>query len=740
MALNIGELELKIVANTEQLKEIQSNLTGLQNKTRNSSKGFSGLAGQIGLANKAIDLASQAISKLGSEVVRGIKLATDLGESTNKLKVTFSSVSQEAFKLRDNLTTSFGLSKIQATELLGATGDLLTGFGFTQEKALELSNQVQELSVDLASFQNLEGGAEQASIALTKALLGETESAKSLGIVIRQNTPEFREQVNTLMETQGVTVQVAKSQVILQEAMKQSKNALGDYERTTESLANRQRTLKNRTDDIITTFGANFLPVLNQITGEMLKSAEGIQKFLDTGKGAKQLQIALAGVSSTLFGIIKIIQLNFKLMFLPVRIFVTMTKAALQLLKPLDGVREGFTKIAEAVGNFFNQAFQKALDLLGGIIEKLQGMLKFFGIELPDALTNSITIITDDFKSFGGEVKNIISDVVDFTVEAFENIDEAVEPPLNDLGNKVEGAGENAGKKFGEGVGEGFKEVFMALVPEVLNAAGQIADNISEILTDQLDEQLNKLAEQHEMELELIDERLQKELELLENNGMTKEEMQQEELARLEAQLAATTNLKEQAVLNEQIAEINKAINIDKVNKAALKAREAEEKKFAKEQHKIAVEQFNIKKATDISNAGISFATGLIQAWGSAMAFPFPASIAIGAVLTGLLTGVFASSVATIASKQPPPPPKFATGGVAGGFGAKGPTDSISAQVSPGEMMLNGEQQRSLFNAITSGNIGGGAQQQIILMIDSEQIPINRMFVNNRQVGSLRSR
>ena len=81
---------------------------------------------------------------------------------------------------------SFGLSRKAAKQLLGDTGDLLVGFGFTEDAALDLSKKVNELAVDLASFTNFSGGAEGASLALTKALLGERESIKSLGIAITE--------------------------------------------------------------------------------------------------------------------------------------------------------------------------------------------------------------------------------------------------------------------------------------------------------------------------------------------------------------------------------------------------------------------------------------------------------------------------------------------------------------------------------------------------------------------------
>jgi len=162
-------------------------------------------------------------------------------EITNKYKTVFETLPRGARKVSKAFAKDFGLAQSTAEELLSGTGDLLVGFGFSEEAALDLSKRVNELSVDLASFQNLQGGASRASEALTKALLGETESAKSLGIVIRQNTKEYRDQVAEIAKAQGISVVQAKAIANLEIAYKQSTKAVGDFARTQNSTANQLR-------------------------------------------------------------------------------------------------------------------------------------------------------------------------------------------------------------------------------------------------------------------------------------------------------------------------------------------------------------------------------------------------------------------------------------------------------------------------------------------------------------------
>jgi ribosomal protein L7/L12 len=95
------------------------------------------------------------------------KAAVDANETRSKFNVVFRDIAKDANITAEVLKDSFGLGATEAQKLLGDTGDLLTGFGFTQQAALDMSTQVQKLAVDLASFTNIEGGTTRASKALT---------------------------------------------------------------------------------------------------------------------------------------------------------------------------------------------------------------------------------------------------------------------------------------------------------------------------------------------------------------------------------------------------------------------------------------------------------------------------------------------------------------------------------------------------------------------------------------------
>lgn len=78
-----------------------------------------------------------------------------------------------------------------------------------------------------------------------------------------------------------------------------------------------------------------------------------------------------------------------------------------------------------------------------------------------------------------------------------------------------------------------------------------------------------------------------------------------------------------------------------------------------------------------------------------AKGLPFPGNII---AVTGFITAALAA-ISTISNA------KFASGGIVGGTSYRG--DRLTANVNSGEMILTRQQQRNLFDAISSGSIGG---------------------------------
>jgi len=231
-----------------------------------------GVNSSIGNMIKNVATATAALYAMKKAFDFGVTLKNfgrDAEETTNKFVTVFSSIEDKAVRTAKTLAGSFGMASTTAMELLGDTGDILVGFGFAEDSALDLSRQINELAVDLASFTNYAGGASGASKALTKAMLGETESAKALGIVLRQGTREFKQSVDILQKNEKMTYNQAMATTLLRDAQAQSGKAAGDFARTQFQLANQERILTEQTKELQEVLGRGLLPTAKTVITDM---------------------------------------------------------------------------------------------------------------------------------------------------------------------------------------------------------------------------------------------------------------------------------------------------------------------------------------------------------------------------------------------------------------------------------------------------------------------------------------
>lgn len=253
---SLGDLFVNIKANTT---DFDSNVDGVKTKSEKANTSLTKMASTIKSAFVVTALVKVAAAVKDIADIT-IAAASDAEETANKFNAVFGDISADAQLMADSLAENYGLSQTASEAMLASTGDLLTGLDFTTSSALDLSAQVATLGTDLASFQNFSGGAEGAVDALTKGLLGERESMKSLGISI--NETDVKNEILRL-STEGVTFATDKqatAQATLNLALIQSKNSIGDFERSQDSYANQSKIAEAATKDLQVELGQNLLP------------------------------------------------------------------------------------------------------------------------------------------------------------------------------------------------------------------------------------------------------------------------------------------------------------------------------------------------------------------------------------------------------------------------------------------------------------------------------------------------
>lgn len=375
------------------LKKIQSNVSKLDKSISDSTKRMSRNFTDLGKK-----MTTRVTLPIGLISGAAIKAASDAEEISSKFSTVFKDISIEADKTANNIAKNFGISSVKAKELLGDTGDLLTGFGFAGDSALDLSKRVNELAVDLASFTNFSGGAEGASKALTKALLGERESVKSLGISILEK--DVVAKIKSLAATgklTGMTERQAKAYATLEIAIGQSQNAIGDFAKTSASFANQSRILNQRLFDLSVSFGKIILPLATKLVGKLIELTE---KFDKLAPSTKKIILIIAGLAAilppllilfgslgfaitgfiatvkafaavALFAKTGVIALKAAMLLLNAAFLANPIGFLIKLLTTAISLMFVFKDEVMAIGNSINQFFLKPIEKVVNIIPKL---------------------------------------------------------------------------------------------------------------------------------------------------------------------------------------------------------------------------------------------------------------------------------------------------------------------------------------------------------------------------------
>jgi hypothetical protein len=262
----------------------------LGDRVKRNSENFKKMGRSMTIAGTAI------VATLGLLV----KKASDAQETQAKFGTVFQDVTADASKALKVLRKDYGLSRLAAQDMLSATGDLLTGLGMQGAAALSLSERTQQLAVDLASFTNFSGGAKGASDALTKAMLGERESVKSLGIVITEEMVKERLLAEGKAKLTGQARLQAKAEATLAIAVEQSKNAIGDYQRTKGDLANMTRTLMGRLEDLWVMLGSKLVPVVTKIVGKLQEVVSNISDWVEANPALTSRLVKFVAIAGSL--------------------------------------------------------------------------------------------------------------------------------------------------------------------------------------------------------------------------------------------------------------------------------------------------------------------------------------------------------------------------------------------------------------------------------------------------------
>lgn len=392
-----------------------------EQKVEGSIKSLKSMASKI-LGAVGITL---SVAGIKSAIDGCVEVASSIEEMQNKFDVVFGDMRNEVDKWSQEYSDAIGRNKNDIKTYLADQQNLLVGFGMTRQAGAEMAEQMTSLALDLASFGNMD---ETASVnAMTKAVMGESEAAKTLGAVLNDSTRAQAMATLGLKGTYDKLDQLTKMQVNYQAILQQSPDAIGDCQRSLDSYESTKKRYIAKLKEIKTIVGQFFLPTYQKI---LSIGAKGLTMIRDWLQKLTDLTDKLGGSQRVL----SVLAAAFTAMLVAMN------------LKKIGAAINGFTKLARAIGLGHGKAlaFFAVFLLLALVIEDfisfmrgdkslLGTMLERAGVDCEKLRQNIVGVWTKIKQAIGyiGEgIRNVVVPIFEgirtAAVVAFEEIQQAV--------------------------------------------------------------------------------------------------------------------------------------------------------------------------------------------------------------------------------------------------------------------------------------------------------------------------
>ena len=256
----------------------------------------------------------QAFSKFGKQMTLGVTLpiigaataatnwASDLEESANAVNVVFGDAAGIIQKYAEDSANAVGMSSSEFNQLSAVTGAFLKNVGFDLQGAAEETINLGERAADMASIFNTD--VSTALNAIQSGLKGEFNPLEQFGVKLNAAAIEAKALEMGLADMEGNINDNAKAQAALALIYEQTDQFAGDFQNTSDGLANSTKILKAEFKNQAAAIGKQLLPIALQLV-------KGLSSLIDRFKALTPEQqktiLIVLGVAAALGPLITVI-------------------------------------------------------------------------------------------------------------------------------------------------------------------------------------------------------------------------------------------------------------------------------------------------------------------------------------------------------------------------------------------------------------------------------------------------
>lgn len=386
-----------------------------------------------------------------------IKMASDFTESLNKVDVAFASSSKEVRKFAETTLETFGIAEGTALDMAALFGDMATSMGVPTDKAAGLSTAMVGLAGDLSSFKNI--NIKEVTTALNGVFTGETESLKRLGIVMTQTNLKQFALSQGMSDNLEVMTQAQKVQLRYAYILDKTKNAQGDFARTSDGSANQMRIFSETVKELSVAFGEVLLPYFTKAVTYVNKVIKG---FVDLSPATKKVIVVVAALVAVVGPLL------IGLGFLSTTILPALATGFSILLGPIGLISAAIIALGVVVYKNFDAIIIKISEFYNAFVDVynqsklLRGAIAFIGLAFKNVWTQAkfaFKSIWSYIKVVAGGIMKVFRSVGDVIEGALKLNPEKIKKGLSGVKNAVTGTFENIGSEVKKHAEEAAKEI-----------------------------------------------------------------------------------------------------------------------------------------------------------------------------------------------------------------------------------------------------------------------------------------
>lgn len=236
-----------------------------------------------------------------------INISSDLTEVQNVVDTTFGSYSGLVEDMSKNSITEFGMSELTVKKTASRFQAMGTAMGFAKGQMAEMSIDLTKLTADMASFYNVEQDAVAEDLA--SIFTGQSKPLRAYGLDLTEATIAEWAMKQGMDANVSSMTQAEKALLRYNYVMANTKNAQGDFAKTSDTWANQTRILIENFRALGAVVGGSFInalkplvKALNAVIGKIIQFAKVVSDALGVIFGWKYESGGAGGITEELEG------------------------------------------------------------------------------------------------------------------------------------------------------------------------------------------------------------------------------------------------------------------------------------------------------------------------------------------------------------------------------------------------------------------------------------------------------